>query len=154
MPCKFESCMKNIGCECGCRSGTSWIIILVRYTSQALCMWDGSPPASNIQHTSFPFLSSALNRYTKKVLWLILFTHKQKEQKLSNSSGSMLHDNMLDNVSNVSAFNVYKLPSCACILLHAEFPSLRSVTTNSWLSAQSIMQIVHLLGKYIIQETV
>lgn len=33
VPCKFESWKKNTRCECGCRSGTSWIIILV---SQAL----------------------------------------------------------------------------------------------------------------------
>lgn len=58
---------------------------------------------------------------------------------------------MLHDISNVSAFKVL---SCACYLLHAEFPSLGAATTISRQSAQSIIQIVYLLGKYIIQETV
>lgn len=83
VPCKLESCLKNIRCECGCRSGTSWIIILVSYTSQALCMWDSSPPASNIQHTSFPFLPSALHHSTQKVLQLIMFRRKSRNTIIS-----------------------------------------------------------------------
>lgn len=103
---------------------------------------------SSIKYSAhiFSILSSALNHFSRKVLQLILFTHKQGEQKGSNSSGSMLHD-----ISNVSAFKVL---SCACYLLHAEFPSLGAATTISRQSAQSIIQIVYLLGKYIIQETV
>lgn len=49
-----------------------------------------------------------------------------------------------------------KVPICArySILFQAEFPSLRFATTNSSLSVQSIMQVVHLLGKYIIHKIV
>ena len=146
MPCKTESCLKTIRYECGCKRGKCWIIILVSWTSQAPCMWDGSPPASNIQHTSFPFLCSAPNHYNKKVLWLIAFAYRQKEQQLCHFSGSMLHGSMLNDVSNV--------PGCARDLLHAEFPPLRSATTDSWLAVQPIMQIIRLLVECIIQDIV
>lgn len=101
----------TIRCERGCRSGARWIIIPVRYTDK-LSACETSPPASNIQHTSFPFLSSALNLYSRKVHSnTVQLTQRQKDQKFTALVAccmlhvSMLHDSMLHNISNIAAFN-------------------------------------------------
>lgn len=118
---------------------------------QALCMWDSSSPASNIQHTSFPFLSSALNLYSKKVHSnTVQLTQRQKDQKFTPLAACCMLRVACCMTACCTTYQTLlhskgkaKASCCACI-----------VGLQQPLPDDQIQSLVHLLGKYIIHETV